>query len=59
MGAEATMTSCLHHGLRLISLWVVWLLAMLLHMDLGLLPLNHRQQPQIQIHNNLEQEIPP
>jgi len=53
------MTSCLHHGLRLISLWVVWLLAMLLNMDLGLLPLNHQQHPQIQIHSSLEQEILP
>jgi hypothetical protein len=33
------MTPSLRRGLRLISLWVVWLLAMLFHVDLGLMPL--------------------
>lgn len=29
------------HGLRLRSLWTAWLLAMLIHVDLGLMPLFH------------------
>jgi hypothetical protein len=41
------MTTSLRHGLRLISLWVVWLLAMLFHVDLGLMPLFHGQSPEI------------
>lgn len=41
------MTASLRHGLRLISLWLVWLLAMLFHVDLGLMPLFHGQSPEI------------
>jgi len=42
------MPPSLRHGLRLISLWVVWLLAMLFHVDLGLMPLFHGQSPEIE-----------
>jgi hypothetical protein len=41
------MTPSLRHGLRLISLWLAWLLAMLFHVDLGLMPLFHGQSPEI------------
>lgn len=41
------MTDSLRYGLRLISLWTVWLLAMLFHVDLGLMPLFHGQSPEI------------
>jgi hypothetical protein len=41
------MTASLRHGLRLISLWIVWLLAMLFHVDLGLMPLFHGQSAEI------------
>lgn len=41
------MPSTLRYGLRLISLWLVWLLAMLFHVDLGLMPLFHGQSPEI------------
>jgi len=41
------MTPSLRYGLRLISLWLVWLLAMLFHVDLGLMPLFHGQSPEI------------
>jgi hypothetical protein len=44
------MTASLRHGLRLISLWIVWLLAMLFHVDLGLMPLFHGQSPEIHSH---------
>ena len=42
------MTPSLRHGLRLISLWLVWLLAMLFHVDLGLMPLFHGISPAIE-----------
>lgn len=48
------MTSSLRHGLRLISLWLVWLLAMLFHVDLGLMPLFHGQSPEIHSHVHSE-----
>lgn len=38
------------HGLRLICLWLAWLLAMLFHVDLGLMPLFHGQSPEIHSH---------
>lgn len=41
------MTGSLRHGLRLICLWMVWLLAMLFHVALGLMPLFHGQSPEI------------
>ena len=36
------------HGLRLRSLWTAWLLAMLIHVDLGLMPLFHGLSAQIE-----------
>ena len=47
----------LRHGLRLISLWLVWLLAMLFHVDLGLMPLFHGQSPEI--HSHVHSEVLP
>lgn len=48
---DATMTPApdqsLRQGLRLLTLWLVWLLAMLFHVDLGLMPLFHGQSPEI------------
>jgi hypothetical protein len=55
--AEATMTPSLRHGLRLISLWLAWLLAMLFHVDLGLMPLFHGQSAEI--HSHLQQDLLP
>ena len=40
------------HGLRLRSLWTAWLLAMLIHVDLGLMPLFHGLSARI------ESEVP-
>ncbi len=37
-------------ALRLRSLWFAWLLAMLFHVDLGLMPLFHGQSPEIESH---------
>jgi hypothetical protein len=36
--------------LRLITLWLAWLLAMLFHVDLGLMPLFHGVSPEIHSH---------
>jgi hypothetical protein len=36
-----------NHAQRLITLWIAWLLAMLFHVDLGLMPLFHGQSPEI------------
>lgn len=47
---SSPLTISLRHGLRLISLWLVWLLAMLFHVDLGLMPLFHGQSPEIHSH---------
>ena len=41
------MRSTTNHAQRLISLWIAWLLAMLFHVDLGLMPLFHAQSPEI------------
>jgi hypothetical protein len=38
------------HALRLRSLWIAWLLAMLFHVDLGLMPLFHGLSPEIHSH---------
>ena len=38
------------HALRLRSLWIAWLLAMLFHVDLGLMPLFHGVSPEIHSH---------
>jgi hypothetical protein len=51
------MPSSLRHGLRLISLWLAWLLAMLFHVDLGLMPLFHGQSPEI--HSQVESTVLP
>jgi len=37
------MRSTTNHAQRLITLWIAWLLAMLFHVDLGLMPLFHGQ----------------
>jgi hypothetical protein len=41
------MRSTTNHAKRLITLWIAWLLAMLFHVDLGLMPLFHGQSPEI------------
>ncbi|MCP9932154.1 hypothetical protein KBY82_15335 [Cyanobium sp. AMD-g] len=41
------MASAIDHGLRLRSLWIAWLLAMLFHVNLGLMPLFHGISPEI------------
>ena len=38
------------HALRLRSLWTCWLLAMIFHVDLGLMPLFHGLSPEIESH---------
>ena len=49
MGSSSTdgMRSTTNHAQRLITLWIAWLLAMLFHVDLGLMPLFHGQSPDI------------
>ena len=49
-GRMDRMDSPLAQPLRLITLWIAWLLAMLFHVDLGLMPLFHRQPPEIHSH---------
>jgi hypothetical protein len=44
------MLSGTRHAPRLITLWITWLLAMLFHVDLGLMPLFHGQSPEIESH---------
>ena len=44
------MTARIRHAQRLIALWIAWLLAMLFHVDLGLMPLFHGQSPEIHGH---------
>lgn len=44
------MTTSIDHALRLRSLWLSWLLAMLFHVDLGLMPLFHGVSPEIHSH---------
>jgi hypothetical protein len=41
------MRSTTNHAQRLITLWIAWLLAMLFHVDLGLMPLFHAQSSEI------------
>ncbi len=48
--ATRSMTPSLNQPLRLITLWIAWLLAMLFHVDLGLMPLFHGQSPEIHSH---------
>ena len=42
------MSPLIDHGLRLRHLWIAYLLAMLFHVDLGLMPLFHGQSAQIE-----------
>lgn len=44
------MNPSINQPLRLITLWIAWLLAMLFHVDLGLMPLFHGQSPEIHSH---------
>ncbi len=44
------MARPIDHALRLRSLWLTWLLAMLFHVDLGLMPLFHGMSPEIHGH---------
>jgi hypothetical protein len=44
------VTNVIDHALRLRSLWLTWLLAMLFHVDLGLMPLFHGISPEIHGH---------
>jgi hypothetical protein len=44
------MNPSIHQALRLITLWIAWLLAMLFHVDLGLMPLFHGQSAEIHSH---------
>jgi hypothetical protein len=37
-------------ALRLRNLWITWLLAMMFHVDLGLMPLFHGRSPEIESH---------
>jgi hypothetical protein len=46
----ATGNNSCDHALRLRSLWLSWLLAMLFHVDLGLMPLFHGLSPEIHSH---------
>jgi hypothetical protein len=48
--ASRPMNPSINQALRLITLWVAWLLAMLFHVDLGLMPLFHGQSPEIHSH---------
>jgi hypothetical protein len=48
-------TGAIDHALRLRSLWFTWLLAMLFHVDLGLMPLFHGLSPEIESHVAREQ----
>lgn len=41
------MSLAIDHALRLRTLWLVWLLAMLFHVDLGLMPLFHGRSAEI------------
>lgn len=44
------MATAVDHALRLRSLWMAWLLAMLFHVELGLMPLFHGISPEIHGH---------
>jgi len=44
------MAAPINHPLRLVSLWLAYLLAMLFHVDLGLMPLFHGLSPEIASH---------
>lgn len=53
MAPASPMRFAIDHALRLRTLWLVWLLAMLFHVDLGLMPLFHGLSPEI------ESTVPP
>ena len=44
---DGCMRSTTNHAQRLNTLWIAWLLAMLFHVDLALMPLFHGQSPEI------------
>jgi hypothetical protein len=44
------MATAIDHALHLRSLWIAWLLAMLFHVELGLMPLFHGISPEIRSH---------
>jgi len=44
------MAGAIDHALRLRSLWIAWLLAMLFHVELGLMPLFHGIAPESDSH---------
>ncbi|MDM7937696.1 MAG: hypothetical protein QUV06_09590 [Cyanobium sp. CZS 48M] len=44
------MTAPIDRALRLRALWLAWLLCMLFHVDLGLMPLFHGLSPEIESH---------
>jgi hypothetical protein len=46
------MTPSIDHALRLRQLWLTYLLAMLFHVNLGLMPLFHGLSPEIESHVN-------
>jgi hypothetical protein len=48
--ASRPMNPSINQVLRLITLWIAWLLAMLFHVELGLMPLFHGQSPEIHSH---------
>lgn len=43
-------TPLVDHGLRLAALWVAWLIVMLFHVELGLMPLFHGLSVEIKSH---------
>lgn len=45
---QPAMSSTIDHALRLRSLWICWMLCMLFHVDLGLMPLFHGLSPEIE-----------
>ena len=47
-GGPLRFSGSIDHGLRLRSLWTAYLLAMLFHVDLGLMPLFHGLSPVIE-----------
>jgi hypothetical protein len=49
----SSVTGRIDHALRLASLWLAWLLAMVFHVELGLMPLFHGISPEIAA------EVPP
>jgi hypothetical protein len=44
---QTPMRSTTNHAQQLITLWIAWLLALLFHVDLGLMPLFRGQSPEI------------